>query len=311
MPWWELYDSKDGNILKPRDHPQLEGVDPDENRNERLARENDHGSNEHTENKKRTEKAKAQAEREKRKRAMEKSRKLSKQLPSVENRQVSTMTSMDLVSALTYSQLIKPGIKIYLRSARPSDMKAIRDIYNYYVQHSVCTPEMGRRTLEDMEQRYNDIVRNNLPFLVACQRGDVIKSRRKKNAGEPIILPDTIVGFATADDYNDMLGMYRYTAEVEVYVDKDHYMKGIGKCLLDKLMGMLDPEYIEHGGYDTEGEELEGVGPSRLIQNIIVNLPYDADKPTRLEWIEKCLTNWIEFEKAGDLKKVGLKDGKK
>jgi hypothetical protein len=163
-----------------------------------------------------------------------------------------------------------------------------------------------------MEQRYHDIIRNKLPFLVACQRGEVIKGRRKKHAGDdPLILPDTIVGFATADDYNDILGMYRFTAEVEVYVDKEHYMKCIGKCLLDKLMGMLDPEYIERGGYDTEGEELEGVGPSRLIQNIIVNLPYDADKPTRLEWVGKWLTNWIGFEQAGDLKKVGLKDGKK
>ena len=101
MPWWELYDSKDGNILKPREHPILEGVDPDETRNERLARENDYGSNEHTENRKRLEKAKRDTEKEKRRRAQEKAHKLSKRPPHGENRQVRTIMPADSMSMLT------------------------------------------------------------------------------------------------------------------------------------------------------------------------------------------------------------------
>lgn len=162
-----------------------------------------------------------------------------------------------------------------------------------------------------MEQRYNDIIGNQFPFLVACERGAVIKPRRKKYEGESIILPDTILGFAIADDYNDMLGMYRFTAEVELFVHKDYYLKGVAKCLLDKMMAMLDPEYIERGGYDIEGDELEGVGQSRIIQNVIINLPYETEKPMRLEWIGKWLKNWIGFTQVADLPKVGLKDKKK
>lgn len=190
-------------------------------------------------------------------------------------------------------------------------MKEVRDIYNHYISYSVCTPEVERRTLVDMEQRYHAIVGNRFPFIVACERGEVIKPRRKKHQGDNIILPDKILGFAYADDYNDMVGMYRFTAEAEIFVHKDHYMKGIAKCLLDKLTGMLDPEYIERGGYDVEGEELEGIGHSRIIQNIIINLPYETEKPVRLEWIGKWLTNWIGFNQVGDLPKIGLKDGKK
>lgn len=91
MPWWECYESKSSNILKPREHPKIEGIDPDENPNERLARENDYGSNHHTENRKRLEKAKRDAEREKRKRAQEKSRKISKALSCGVNREASVV----------------------------------------------------------------------------------------------------------------------------------------------------------------------------------------------------------------------------
>ena len=190
-------------------------------------------------------------------------------------------------------------------------MNEIRDIYNHYVTYSVCTPEINRRSLVDMEYRYHEIVRNRLPFLVACERGERIKPRKKKkNQDEEIILPDKVLGFAFADDYNDMLGMYRFTVEVEIFVHNGHYMKGIGKCLLDKMVGMLDPMYIERGGYDVEGEELEGIGSSRVVQNVIINIPYETEKPVRLEWIGKWLTNWIGFAQVADLPKVGLKDGK-
>ena len=113
-----------------------------------------------------------------------------------------------------------------------------------------------------------------------------------------------------ADDYNDMQGIYRFTAEIEVYVDKEYYMKGVAKCLLDKLIGMLDPEYIEKGGYEVVGDDLDGSGPSRRISNIIVNLPYDTGKTERLEWMEKWMGNWLGFEKVGDLKGIGLKEDK-
>ena len=210
-------------------------------------------------------------------------------------------------------QNIKPGLNLYLRSARPTDMSRIRDIYNYYVLHSICTPEIEKRTLGDMMQRYNDIHANKMHFLVACEKGGKIKARHKKRNpdDEDIILPDKVVGFAISDDYQDMLGMYRFTAEIEVYVDNNYYMKGIGKCLLDKLIDLLDPEYIERGGYEIVGDELEGIGPSRIIKNVIAHLPYDKDKPERLEWVGRWLTNWIGFEKVGELPGIGSKDGKR
>ena len=292
-PWWELYEVQGGIILKPCKHPKVIGIDPDESQNERLARENDLGSNHHTENRKRTEKAKRDAQRDRRKRAQEKAQKIA-----------------ESSSAPQSKEKIKPGLNFYIRSARPTDIPRIRDIYNYYISFSVCTPETDRRTTADMQQRYNDILANKLPFLVACERGGVVKARRKKKGdGEDMILPDKVIGFATADDYNDMRGMYRFTAEIEVYTDEAYYMKGVAKCLVDKLMAMLDPEYIERGGFDVVGEELEGVGPSRIVQNIVVNLPYD--NPTRFEWTHRWLTSSLGFKQVGHLEGIGNKDGKR
>lgn len=293
-PWWETYQTAGGDFLKHYEPPTIRGIDPDENEGERIAREHDRGSNYHTENRKKAEKAKKEAQRERRKKAQEKARKISQ-------------VSIDRQN----QDKIKPGIELYVRSARPEDMSRIREIYNYYVDFSVCTPETMRRTKADMQQRLDDVHHNLLPFLVACERGGKVPARRKKAKGEDLILPDKVVGFAMADDYNDMQGMYRFTAEIEVYTDKEYYMKGVAKCLLDKLMALLDPQYIEKGGYEVVGEDLDGSGAKRRISNIMVNLPYDKDKPERLEWMEKWLHTWLGFDKVGDLQGIGLKEGKR
>ena len=137
------------------------------------------------------------------------------------------------------------------------------------------------------------------------------RKKKKKNADdEDIILPDVVVGFAISDDFNDLQGTYRFTAEVEIYVDSKHYMKGIGKCLADKMLGMLDPKgWTEHGGYETYGEELEGIGHSRLIKNIIVNLPHD--RPEHLEWKGRWLEGWLGFKRVGLLNGIGTKNGRR
>ena len=84
-------------------------------------------------------------------------------------------------------------------------------------------------------------------------------------------------------------------------------MKGVAKCLTDKLMGLLDPQYIEKGGYDVVGDDLDDTGPQRIIQNIIINLPWH--KPEHFEWMSRWLAR-TGFEQVGNLKGVGNKTGK-
>lgn len=290
-PWWKLLDGPNSSLLQRCPTPEIKGISPDENLDERLARENDDGADKHAQNRINTERAKQDAKRARLERAEAKARKYVA-VPNVKR--------------------IKPGLNMYVRSARPTDMVQLRDIYNHYVDFACCIPECERRTTSDMTGRYRDILANRLPFLVACERGGKVPARRKKRNPdqEDLILPDRVVGFAYADDYNDMTGMYRFTAEVEVYVSKQHYMQNVAKCLMDKLMALLDPEYIEHGGFDIQGEELEGVGvgAQRVISDIVANVPYD--KPDTLEWKSRWLIS-MGFVQKGNLEGIGNKLGKR
>ena len=161
-PWWELYavPGSECTFLKHYEEPEMRGIDPDENLNERLARENDHGANQHTENRKRLEKAKRDAQRERRLKAQAKARKISESTPAAER-----------------PDKITPGLNLYLRSARPADVRRLREIYNHYVEFTICTPETQRRTDADITQRLRGINLNKLPFLVACERGGKVRLR--------------------------------------------------------------------------------------------------------------------------------------
>lgn len=281
-PWWERYEAGD-NTLRPIEHPIIVGIQPGETEQLRLRRENDQGSLYHTENRQRLEVAKVQAERERRRKAMEKARKLSVGPP----------------------RTIKTGMTLYLRPACLGDIPRITELYNFYVENSVCVPETTRVQEADILQRFNDIAKSKLPFIVACERGGQVKSR--KNRHDPIILPDRIVGFAYAADHLDPTGMYRFTADLAAYVDSAHYMKGIAACLFDKLLGLLDCSHLERGGYGADG--LDGDGVSRVISNLLITVPYDKDE--RLEWKSRFLVRDLGFEQVAKMMGVGNKLGQR
>lgn len=298
QPWWEMYQTSGSSFLKAYEHPPETGIDPkEEDEDERIAREFDLGSNRHADNRKRKERAKKEAQRQRKEEAKQRF-----------NKEFGKVSKADMKRSK--ENQIKPGIKLYIRSARPEDVARILEIYNYYIDFSVCTPDTEHRTPAEMQKRLKRIQGNMMPFLVACERGAKVSSRKKNNSGEDIVLPDKIVGFALADDYNDAQGMYRFTAELEFFVDSAYYMKGVAKCLLDKMTSLLDPLYPPKGGYDVVGVDMEGSIAIRRISQIVVNMPYDKDKPQRMEWLAKWLVDWLGFEKVGDLLEVGVKDEK-
>ncbi|KAK0912500.1 hypothetical protein LTR02_002884 [Friedmanniomyces endolithicus] len=292
-PWWKLYQTDTSSKLQPYTPPIFAGVDPDETPDERLARENDHGADKHLENKKRTESAKKAAKRE------QKAKKLAKGDSNPKGTSAGTR--------------IKPALNLYLRSARPADMDQVRDIYNHYIAFTSCAPETQPLTTPDMQARLDSVLASGLPFLVACERGGKVPARRsrKKYGGEEedLILPDRVVGFALAQEFGDdgLGGMYRFACEIRAFVKQEYYMKGVANCLLDKLLALLDPGYAEAGGFEVQGEELEGGCVSRVVQSIIARVPYE--KPERLEWTGRWLSS-LGFEQVADLPGIGWKDGK-
>ncbi|KAF2860154.1 hypothetical protein K470DRAFT_217500 [Piedraia hortae CBS 480.64] len=294
-PWWDYYVSRDPStsILKIPQAPTVEGIDPLETPNQRLARENDRGSDFAIENKKRTERAKAEAARERRRRAAEKSRKIQEK------------------TGARPPDPIKMELKIhrYLRPARLADMKELRDIYNYYIDLTWAVPETERINSAFITKRMNAAISNNLPFIVAVERGVKIGGGRKKRPHqEEIWTQDRIIGFAFAEDYHDPRGMYRFAVQLKIFTNRMYYLKNVGNCLMDKLLGLLDTMYLEKGGYVVEDEEIGTEERMRKVSTLVAEVPYERED--RLRWMSHWLTERFGFTKVGDVPNLGVKLGR-
>jgi L-amino acid N-acyltransferase YncA len=300
VPWWQRYVDPRSCMLQEYDQPWIAGNDPDENEEERLAREYDHGDLTASADRKAAEKVKRDAERKRRLARVAKAHKFT------------GVRISSAASAMPNS--IKPGLNnLFLRSATKADMIPVRDIYNRYIDNTFVVPETTRRTESDMTKRLQAAKDAKLPFIVACQRGEVVRARNKKQyGGEDAVMSDKVVGFAYAVDWVDAeQSIYRATVQMEIFVDMEHYMKNIGSCLADKMMGLLDPCTIERRGYETVGEELDGVGPSKVVSNVMIRYSYDAQNTEKLAWVSKWLDMRHGFEKVADLQGVAQKFDKK
>ena len=293
-PWWHTYVDGDHDMLQASLPPEIAGVDPDENQAEKLAREHDNGGAHAGENRKAAEKAKREAQRKRTLARQAKAHKIS----------ATYTASNDAVAANT----IKPELNMFIRSATKDDMVQVRDIYNRYIDNAFVVPETTRLDENDMLQRWQAIESAELPYIVACQRGEKIKARNKKvNGGEDRIMPDRVVGFAYADDWSDGTCIYRPTVKLGLFVSMEHYMKHIGDCLADKMMSLLDPSFIGRGGYDVVGEELDADVPKRVVSNVLIRYSYEAERKEKLLWVSKWLKRHFGFEKVADLKGVAQK----
>jgi len=107
-----------------------------------------------------------------------------------------------------------------VRAATEADMGAVRDIYAYYVLHSLATFEESPPTLEEMLARRRASIDLGLPYLVAEER------RR-------------VLGFAYAAAYRPRPA-YRFTIEDSVYVADGLGGRGVGSALLSELIARCE-----------------------------------------------------------------------
>lgn len=154
-----------------------------------------------------------------------------------------------------------------------------------------------------MAQRILDIVNAGLPYLVA-----VSKSNQSRAGSDH--LSEKITGFVNLDDYCDQSSSYRYTFEMQLYVHPGFVSKGIGKCLVDRLLEMADTSYRACGGYEYVNEcEYLKTGPSRVIKTILLNVHHENGEDLDADWRGKFLSA-CKFFRVGRLPKVGYKNDK-
>lgn len=104
-----------------------------------------------------------------------------------------------------------------IRPAGPADMAQVQAIYAVEVREGLATFEEEVPTLAEMCRRRDAVAAAGLPYLVAEAEGRVL-------------------GYVYATAYRPRPA-YRYTVENSVYVARDAHRRGIGRLLLQALIG--------------------------------------------------------------------------
>lgn len=105
---------------------------------------------------------------------------------------------------------------LHLRSATAADLPAITALYAQEVRDHVATYEYDEPDEAEMARRWQAIVAQGYPYLVAERDG-------------------RFAGYAYASAYRTREG-YRWTVEDTVYVHPDHVGRGVGRALLQRLI---------------------------------------------------------------------------
>ena len=107
-----------------------------------------------------------------------------------------------------------------IRTARLADAEGIREIINYEILNGVSIFEMEPRTLAAQQSWLQD--RSGVhAVLVATPDDD----------------EDTVLGFSSLSPFHTRPA-YNTTVENSVYVHQDHRGKGIGRILLEEIVGL-------------------------------------------------------------------------
>jgi phosphinothricin acetyltransferase len=103
-----------------------------------------------------------------------------------------------------------------IRPASHADLPEIQGIYAHHVLHGTGTFEETPPSIEEITQRYADVIARGWAWLVATDATGVL-------------------GYAYYTQIRDR-SAYRYTAEDSVYVREDVRGQGVGKALAARLL---------------------------------------------------------------------------
>jgi L-amino acid N-acyltransferase YncA len=106
---------------------------------------------------------------------------------------------------------------LQIRPAGVADLPFITDIYAEAVRTGTATFELVPPDLTEMTRRFQALVDNGFPYLVA-------------------VLEGRVAGYAYAGPYRPRPA-YRFTVENSVYLQPAMHRRGIGRQLLQRLIG--------------------------------------------------------------------------
>ena len=105
-----------------------------------------------------------------------------------------------------------------IRTVEKDDSRDICNIYNYYVENTCITFEEQSVSVEDMQNRIENICVTN-PWIVYIE-------------------DDKVLAYAYGSPWR-VRSAYRFSAELTVYVDRNHMGKGLGSTLYNELIELM------------------------------------------------------------------------
>ena len=103
-----------------------------------------------------------------------------------------------------------------VRPVSAADLGAIQSIYAHHVLHGTASFEETPPTVQEMRDRFDDVVSRGLPYVAAEESGEVL-------------------GYGYCTLYRTR-SAYRYTLEDSVYVREGKHRKGVGGAILAALI---------------------------------------------------------------------------
>ena len=130
--------------------------------------------------------------------------------------------------------LQKPHVMDYprpeatIRRCLYRDLDRILPIYNFYISRTIVSLDQDTKTVSYLENLYNSVLDQDLPFLVVTLSNEHESTRHEEE----------ILGYAYAHFFRQ-LPAFGSTVEILIYLDPNATGRGIGKNMLNVLMGML------------------------------------------------------------------------
>ena len=113
-----------------------------------------------------------------------------------------------------------------IRDACAGDLMAVAALYSREVLNGTATFELEPPTVEEMGRRFAAVARQGLPWLVAEVEG-------------------AFAGYAYASPFRPRPA-YRYGVEVSIYVEETARGRGVGRALLEALIGRVRDLRLRH-----------------------------------------------------------------
>ncbi|TGO35136.1 hypothetical protein BHYA_0169g00160 [Botrytis hyacinthi] len=191
-----------------------------------------------------------------------------------------------------------PKIEIYLRPATEADAKQILEIYNHYIRESYVPEDQELVAENDIHYLIKVTKKEKLPFVVAVKGYIPAKSANPKVKTK---LPqyENVVGFGYTEIRGcgftgKSNGRSRFTHNLHFYVHPEYTRKGIGGCVLDRLLVVSSRAWSSHGGYNwlnPDNDRAYGHGCGARCHQLIIEVPVKKDD-LNYEWMKKFLRNF-------------------